>query len=1039
LYKPVDPKVDFPKMEEGVLAFWQEQGTFEKSVRAREGREEYAFYDGPPFATGLPHFGHFVPGTIKDVIPRYQTMKGRRVERRFGWDCHGLPVEYEMEKELGISGKRQIEEYGIARFNEACRSIVLRYTKEWRTIVTRLGRWVDFDHDYKTMDPDYMESIWWIMRELWDRGLLYESYYILPYCPRCSTALSNFELNLGGYQDVRDPSVTVKFRLKGEPNTYFLAWTTTPWTLPSNLALALGPYIEYVKVADGEENYILARERLSAYYRNESEYRILESRKGSELAGLEYEPLFPYFASLRDKGAFRTWVADYVTTEDGTGIVHTAPGFGEDDYALLKDTGVPTVCPVDAECRFTEEVRDYQGLFVKEADKPILEQLKARRALVRQESYTHAYPHCWRCSSPLIYRAISSWFVDIGKIKKSMLAANAQIYWMPAHLRDGRFGNWLEGARDWAISRNRYWGNPIPIWKCESCKKMVCLGSRAELEKLTGSKVTDLHKHFIDPLTFPCECGGTMRRIPEILDCWFESGSMPYAQNHYPFENKRYFEEHFPADFISEALDQTRGWFYTLVVLAAALFDKPAFKHVVVNGMVLAEDGKKMSKSARNYTDPMEVMNTYGADALRLFLMHSAVLKAEDLRYSDAGVREVLKNVIIPLWNAYSFFVTYANIDGASPSGAPARPGNPLDRWILSESERLVEDTARQMDLYDLQKAVDPIVEFIDLLNNWYIRRSRRRFWRSENDRDKGEAHQTLYAVLLSLVKVAAPFIPFITEEIYRNLRTPQMPESVHLSDYPVYDASRRDLGLEREMALARRAVSMGRSLRTLHNLKIRQPLRALYLVTRDPGERAVLEGMAELIREELNVKEVLFRENEEELVEYSAKANFKALGKLLGKDMKEAAARIEALEGGAIRTLLQGGTVELRLGGRTFPLTSEGVAVTRTEKQNLKVLNEGSLTVALDPALTEELVREGLVRDLVRGIQNLRKERGLAVTDRITLYLHGPEQVRRAVEAFQDHLTAETLAVSWAWLRHDQAAAVECGQELAYVHLEKR
>jgi isoleucyl-tRNA synthetase len=1039
VYKPVDPKAEFPKMEEAVLAFWQDRSIFEKSVRGREGREEFVFYDGPPFATGLPHFGHFVPGTIKDVIPRYQTMKGRKVERRFGWDCHGLPVEYEMEKELGISGKRQIEEYGIARFNEACRSIVLRYTKEWRTIVTRLGRWVDFDHDYKTMDPDYMESIWWIMRELWNRDLLYEGYYILPYCPRCSTALSNFELNLGGYQDVQDPSLTVKFRVKGEADTYFLAWTTTPWTLPSNLALAFGPYIDYVKVADGEENYILARERLPAYYRNDSEYRIVEEYKGQELAGLEYEPLFPYFADLSARGAFRTWVADYVTTEDGTGIVHTAPGFGEDDYALLKDTGVPTVCPVDAECRFTEEVSDYQGQFVKEADKPILRDLKARGTVVKHGSYTHAYPHCWRCSSPLIYRAISSWFVNIEKIKKSMLAANAQIYWMPAHLRDGRFGNWLEGARDWAISRNRYWGNPIPIWKCESCKKMVCVGGRAELEKLSGRKVTDLHKHFIDEVTFPCACGGSMRRIPEILDCWFESGAMPYAQNHYPFENKKYFEEHFPADFISEALDQTRGWFYTLVVLAAALFDKPAFKNVVVNGMVLAEDGKKMSKSARNYTDPMEVMNTYGADALRFFLLHSAVLKAEDLRYSDAGVREVLKNVIIPLWNAYSFFVTYANIDGVSPSGAPARPHNPLDRWILSESERLVEETTRQLDLYDLQKAIDPIVEFIDLLNNWYIRRSRRRFWRSENDRDKGEAYQTLYAVLLSLVKVAAPFIPFITDEIYRNLRAPDLPESVHLADFPAYDASRRDLTLEREMALARRAVSMGRSLRTLHNLKTRQPLKALHLVTRDPEERAILEGMADLIREELNVKEVLFRENEEELVEYTAKANFKVLGKALGKDMKEAAARIERLAARDIRTLLAGGTVELRLDGRTYQLTSESVAVTRTEKQNLKVLNEGSLTVALDPELTEELVQEGLVRDLVRGIQNLRKERGLAVTDRIELYLHGPEEVRKAVEAFQERLAGETLAVSWVWRRHEQAAAVECGQEQAYVHLEKR
>ena len=1041
MYKPVEPKVDFPKMEEAVLSFWQEHRIFEKSLRGREGGAEYVFYDGPPFATGLPHFGHFVPGTIKDVIPRYQTMKGRRVERRFGWDCHGLPVEYEMEKELGISGKRQIEEYGVARFNEACRSIVLRYTQEWRAIVTRLGRWVDFDHDYKTMDPDYMESIWWIIRELWQRDLLYEGYYILPYCPRCSTALSNFELNLGGYQDVQDPSLTVKFRVKGEPNTYFLAWTTTPWTLPSNLALALGPFIEYVKVADGEEFYILARERLSAYYKSQSEYRVVQEYSGKELAGLEYEPLFPYFASLSAKGAFRTWTAEYVSTEDGTGIVHTAPGFGEDDYALLKGTGVPTVCPVDAECRFTAEVSDYQGLFVKEADKPIMRDLKARRAVVRQESYRHSYPHCWRCSSPLIYRAITSWFVNIGKVKKSMLAANAQIYWMPSHLRDGRFGNWLEGARDWAISRNRYWGNPIPIWKCEACNHLECVGSRAELEKLSGRKVADLHKHFIDDITFACThgCGGTMRRIPEILDCWFESGAMPYAQNHYPFENRAHFEANFPADFISEGLDQTRGWFYTLTVLAAALFDKPAFKSVVVNGLVLAEDGKKMSKSARNYTDPMGVMNEFGADALRLFLMHSACVKAEDLRYSDAGVREVLKNVIIPLWNAYSFFVTYANIDGASPAAAPGEPANSLDRWILSEAARLVEETTRELDLYDIQKAIDPIVEFIDLTNNWYIRRSRRRFWRSESDSDKGEAYQTLHTVLLTLARAAAPFIPFITEEIYRNLRTPDMPESVHLSEYPVYNASQRDLGLEREMALARRAVSMGRALRTLHNLKTRQPLKALHLVTRDAGEKAVLEHMRDLIREELNVKEVVLRENEEELVEYSAKANFKVLGRQLGKDMKEAAARIQNLGGSDIRTLLAGGSVELTLGGGSFALSAEAVLVTRAEKEHLKVLNEGTLTVALDPELTPELVQEGLVRDLVRGVQNLRKERGLAVTDRIELELAGSEELRGAVAAFQERLTGETLADGWAWRRHPDAVEVECGQENAYVYLRKR
>ncbi|MFH2113116.1 MAG: isoleucine--tRNA ligase, partial [Spirochaetota bacterium] len=654
MYEPVDSKASFPSLEEAVLAFWREHQVFEKSVSEREGSPEYVFFDGPPFATGLPHFGHFVPGTIKDIIPRYKTMKGFKVERRFGWDCHGLPVEYEMEKELGISGKKAIEDYGVAKFNEACRSIVLRYTGEWRHIVSRLGRWVDFDHDYKTMDPDYMESIWWVVKNLWDQGLIYEGHYILPYCPRCSTVLSNHELQLGGYKDVHDPAITVKFKLKTAPSgsnpsavaladgaTYILAWTTTPWTLPSNLALAVGSDIDYVLVKDGTERYILAEARLAGYYKDPSTCTIEARFKGADLVGAEYEPLFPYFAELSGKAGFRVHKADYVTTEDGTGIVHTAPGFGEDDYQTLKGTGVPTVCPVDGECKFTEEVTDYVGMFVKDADKPIIDRLKAEGKLVKRDHYLHAYPHCWRCSSPLIYRAVSSWFVKIDPIKQKMLDANSKIYWVPHHIKDGRFGKWLENARDWAISRNRYWGNPLPIWKCDTCNTTTCIGSIDELGKLSGQRPTDLHKHFVDDISWSCEepgCQGTMRRIPEVLDCWFESGAMPYAQVHYPFENKKHFEEHFPSDFICEGLDQTRGWFYTLTILAAALFDKPAFDNCVVNGLVLAADGKKMSKSLRNYTDPMAVVDQHGADALRLFLMNSQVTRAEDLCYTDEGV-----------------------------------------------------------------------------------------------------------------------------------------------------------------------------------------------------------------------------------------------------------------------------------------------------------------------------------------------------------------------------------------------------------------
>ena len=918
MYEPVDPKVSFPAEEEKVLAFWKERDIFKKSIANREGASEYVFYDGPPFATGLPHFGHFVPSTIKDIIPRYQTMKGRKVERRFGWDCHGLPVENLIEKELGLNSKTDIEKYGVAKFNEACRASVLRYVNEWRETITRLGRWVDFDNDYKTMNPEYMESIWWVMKSLWEKGLLYEGHYILPYCPRCSTVLSNHELAQGGYRDVHDPAITVRFKaLSGleaivPGKTYFLAWTTTPWTLPSNLGLTLGPDVDYVMVADGEERYVLAEARLGAYYKDPSSCQVVWKKKGRELAGASYEPLFPYFASLSKNedgspGAFRTFLGDFVTTEDGTGIVHTAPGFGEDDNKVFKGTGVPTVCPVDAECRFTGEVADYAGRFVKDCDKEIMERLKAEGKLVKREQILHAYPHCWRCSSPLIYRAVGSWFVAVEKVKDRLLKANFKITWQPAHIKEGRFGKWLEGARDWAISRNRYWGNPLPIWKCPDCGKTVCVGSRAELKDLSGVWADDLHKHFVDKIEIPCECGSRMRRVPEVLDCWFESGAMPYAQNHYPFENKEYFESHFPANFISEGLDQTRGWFYTLTVLAAALFDRPAFEACVVNGLVLAADGKKMSKSLRNYTDPTKVVNEFGADALRLFLMHSAVVKADDLKYSDEGVRDVLKGILIPLWNSYSFFVTYANIDGVERPADPARPGqpssNPLDRWILSITQRLVKEVTEALDAYDLSRAIDPIVSYVDQLNNWYIRRSRRRFWKSENDADKGQAYDALYRALRTFALVAAPVVPFIAESMWRNLRVEGDPESVHLADYPTYDESLRETALEFKMETVQRAVSMGRSLRYQYNLKTRQPLKSVELVTRNPEEKTVLLEMEESVRDELNVKEVVFHDKEEDLVEYQAKANFRVLGKELGGAMKEAAAQIEALSSAAIQS----------------------------------------------------------------------------------------------------------------------------------------
>lgn len=1069
-FKPVDPKVDFPLQEEEVLKFWQEKDIFKKSISQREGAEDFVFYDGPPFATGLPHFGHFIPSTIKDIIPRYQTMKGKKVERRFGWDCHGLPIENLIEKELGINSKHEIEQMGIDKFNEACRASVLRYTSEWRKTITRMGRWVDFDNDYKTMNPEFMESIWWVAKSLWDKNLIYEGKYILPYCPRCSTVLSTHEL-AQGYKDVQDQTVTVRFKITKAPdaiddkeitngNTYFLAWTTTPWTLPSNLGLCMGPEIDYVKILDkaSGDYYIFAQARLSAYYKNEDDYQIIYTRKGKDFVGAEYEPLFPYFAELSDakvcaekskqkceKGAFRMFNADYVSTEDGTGIVHIAPAFGEEDHKVFAGSGVPEVEPIDAECKFTKEVSDYEGRFVKDCDKDIMARLKNEGKLVKRDTIVHSYPHCWRCGSPLIYRGIGSWFVRVADHHESLLKANSQISWQPSHIKEGRFGKWLAGSRDWAVSRNRYWGNPIPIWRCDNpeCKDSVCVGSRQELKELSGIYPDDLHKQFVDKITFPCKkCSGTMRRIPEVFDCWFESGSMPYAQQHYPFENKEYFEQHFPADFISEGLDQTRGWFYTLTILASHLFDKPAFKNCIVNGIVLASDGRKMSKSLRNFTDPVEAINKFGADAIRLFLMHSAVVKADEIRYSDDGVREILKSILIPWWNSYSFFVTYANIDKVTPTGHyfdSKLPSNPLDAWLLSITQKLISDVSQALDSYDLSAAIDPIVKFIDELNNWYIRRSRRRFWKSENDTDKTEAYEALYIALKTLSLVAAPFVPFITEEMYLNLKTSEDKESVHLCDYPVPNADWINKELEFKMETVQKAVSMGHSLRNQFNLKNRQPLASVALVTRNPEEKRVLAEMEECIREELNVKKVEFHDREDELVEYKAKANFKVLGKELGPLMKQAATIISTLTSEQIQSILDGTKLSIEVSGNEVELDSEKVLVERLEKDDLKVLNDGTLTVGLDSKVTDELKKEGYVRDLIRGIQNQRKENGYNVTDRIKIKLSGDSELQSAFKIFEDFIANETLANEIEWTDSLQNfVEVDCDDKKWSLFIEK-
>ena len=1006
---------DFPAQERQILRGWIEGDLYRKSVDSRPADRAFHFYDGPPFATGLPHYGHLLASITKDVVPRYWTMRGYRVERRWGWDCHGLPIENEAEQQLGLKSRRDILDYGVAKFSEFCRTLVFRYTAEWQQVIQRLGRWVDWDSQYRTMDADFMESVWWVFKSLWDKDLIYKGYKSLAYCPRCATPLSNFEVNQG-YKDTQDPSITVRFEVLDEPGVSLLAWTTTPWTLSSNMGLAVGPDVDYVRVTTTEgEQLILARARLDTMFKKrEAEVVDVQDIPVTDLIGLRYKPLFPYFADLADEGAFRVVAADFVSTEDGSGIVHIAPGFGEEDYQLGQREGLPTVCPIDADCRFTDEVTDYAGEFVKDIDTPVIRHLRGTGQLFSEGSIEHSYPFCWRCDSPLIYRTISTWFVRIeGELKEKMIAANQKIRWVPEGIRDGRFGKGLASAPDWAISRNRYWGTPLPIWRNEETGEAVCVGSRQELCELTGTAVDDLHKHVIDELEIPAPSGnGTLQRVPEVLDCWFESGSMPYAQKHYPFEGREQFEASHPADFISENLDMTRGWFYTLTVLSAALFDSPAFKNCIVGGMLLAEDGRKLSKRLRNYPDPSEMLETHGADALRLYLLNSPAMKAEELRLTEDGIRQSLRDVIIPLWNSYSFFVLYANVDGWSPrEGAGVVVSNRLDRWILSELQTLVHNINEEMEAYRLYRTVPAMVHFVEKLTNWYIRRSRRRFWKSDDDADKASAYATLYQTLVTFIKCLAPILPYVTETIYNNLVRSwdtAAPESVHLCDMPVADESLRDTELEEQMHLAMRACALGRALRSKHDLKVRQPLARIFLLPPDEYSREELVQVSDLIADELNVKEVVLVEDETEISEVSYKPNFRALGPRFGKRMKEVGAFISKLTTEQVKSLADGSTLEIA--GGTIGI--DDVAVQRRERDDVVVAVEENLAVGLDIHVTEELACEGCVRELVNRLQNLRKDIGLEVSDRIRLWVQGDGVIEPAVNAFRDTIAAETLAV---------------------------
>ncbi len=1024
----------FNEREERILDFWKQKQIFERSVEQKKERPPFAFYDGPPFATGLPHYGHFLAGTIKDVILRYKTMQGYYVPRRFGWDCHGLPVEYEVEKAKNLTGAHSIEAFGIGNFNEACRSIVLRYTEEWKDQVVRMGRWVDFSNTYRTMDISFMESVWWVFKELYDKGLVYKGYKVMPFSAKLGTPLSNFEAG-ENYKEVDDPSLTISLPLLEEENTSLLVWTTTPWTLISNLAVMVGPALDYVKIEDEATGkfYILGKQALATYYKDGKGYAVVAEFKGADLAGKHYRPLFEYFA--HQPNAFKVLLEDSVSIEEGTGLVHSAPAFGEVDFYACERAGIELVCPVDNNGQFTKEIPEYAGLFVKDADKQIIKRLKEMGRVIHHGTMRHRYPFCWRSDTPLIYKAVSSWFVAVEKIKDAMLANNEKIHWMPEHLKHGRFGKWLEGSRDWAISRNRYWGTPIPLWIADD-GEIVVIGSIQELEEATGKKITDLHRHFIDDLVFTRN-GKTFQRIPQVFDCWFESGSMPYAQNHYPFENRELFEKIFPADFIAEGLDQTRGWFYTLTILATALFNKPAFKNVIVNGIVLAEDGAKMSKRLRNYPDPMEVVKKYGADAIRLYMMHSGAVLADDLRFQERGVDMILKQIFLPFWNAYSFFITYARIYGWEASDSYPKPEAMIDRWILSAVNKLVKDVQEGMDDYNLNRSVEPFIGFIDQLTNWYIRRSRRRFWSDEASKDRDEAFQTLYHVLLTLSKVAAPFVPFISEAIYTNLRTASMPESVHLCDFPTYHAESRDAKLEDEMVSVQKAVSLGHALRKEHKLKVRQPLPAVHIASSNAKVLEFLKDQQHLIADELNVKKVDFAAEEQAFVQIKAKPNFRSLGSRLGKLMKPAQAAIQQFDRKQLETLLSGTPLTIHLEGEQVEIMPEDVAVDRIVHAGMIAANEGDLTIALDTSLSEELLIEGLAREVVNKINSMRRDAGFEVSDRIRVRLETTDRVKTCFEQYGEYIRDEVLALSVDFGK-SEGAEWDLNGEPAKIELER-
>jgi isoleucyl-tRNA synthetase len=1015
-------------MEEAVLKSWKKEKIFEKTISTREGGPEYVFYEGPPTANGKPGVHHVLARAFKDMFPRYKIMRGYHVSRRGGWDTHGLPVEIEVEKRHGFTNKQQIEEYGIAKFNEECRKSAFDYIQDWERLTDRIAFWVDLKTAYVTFTNDYMESVWWILRQFWDKDLLYQGFKVVPYCPRCGTPLSDHEV-AQGYEDATDPSVFVRFPLMDDPGTSLLVWTTTPWTLPANVAVAAGEDVDYVKVEralaeGGTENLILAQALLDKVFRGE-EFKVLETFKGKKLKGTRYQPLFTFLPP--EKPAHYVVLGDFVTISDGTGLVHIAPAFGADDMRVAMECDLPVIMTVAPDGTFIPEVTPWRGVFVKDADESIKTDLNNRGLLFRAEAYTHTYPFCWRCHTPLLYYAREAWYIRTSQFKQRLVDLNQTINWVPDHIKDGRFGNWLSNNIDWALSRERYWGTPLPVWECADCKHQHCIGSLAELSQLTGHDLseTDLHRPHVDTIHFACQkCGGKMTRVPELIDVWFDSGSMPYAQWHYPFENQEMFKQQFPADYICEAVDQTRGWFYSLHAISTLLMDSVSYKNVICLGHIQDAEGRKMSKSLGNIVQPWDVLNVHGGDALRWYL-YTATPPGNERRFSVDLVGEVLRNFTLTLWNVYSFFVTYASLDdwkpALTPSPSPAGRGelaySSLDKWLLSELNTLVRDVTAAYETYDVTGATRPLEKFVENLSTWYLRRSRRRFWKSDSDSDKQAAYSTLYTALVTLSKLLAPAMPFMADELYQNLVRsvdPDAPESVHLAVWPVADETLIDENLNRDMRLVMRLASLGHAARSKANRKVRQPLAEAAFSVANVNERSAVKNYDDLLMDELNVKKVRLLDASTEALQHTVKPLPKQLGQKYGNKFPLIQKALLALNSEEVaHALLTEGRFRVEADGQEYEILPAEVEVKSLAKEGFAVAEEGSYVAALVTELTPELVAEGLAREFVRRLQDFRKESGLDVADRIKITLEATPALQDAILRYQDYVTGDTLTVA--------------------------